>query len=63
MRTGANRVSTKVSDTMATLASLLALGLLLSGHRGRLRLLLLQLEQVSMAVLSARLDPRITAQV
>ena len=63
MRTGANRVSTKVSDTMATLASLLALLLLLFGHRGRMRLLLLQLEQVAMAVLNGRLVPRIAAQV
>ena len=48
---------------MATLASLLTLLLLLFGHRGRVRLLLLQLEQVAMAVLNGRLVPRITAQV
>ena len=48
---------------MATLASLLALLLLLFGHRGRMRLLLLQLEQVAMAVLNGRLVPRIAAQV
>ena len=62
MRTGAHRVGTKVSDTMATLASLLALLLLLFGQRGRMRLLL-QLEQVAMAVLNARLVPRVAAQV
>ena len=48
---------------MATLAPLLALLLLLFGHRGRMRLLLLQLEQVAMAVLNGRLVPRIAAQV
>ena len=47
---------------MATLASLLALLLLLFGQRGRMRLLL-QLEQVAMAVLNARLVPRVAAQV